>query len=82
MDVFWQEITIIANSDFGKWLPISPFQKFIASWEGINVIRPYLGYVNWFIPIGQCLVFLTGWLVAIAFFYAIMAALRYLNIVD
>lgn len=82
IDSFWLQLTIIANTDLGQWLPVSPFQRFIASWEGLNNIKPYLGYVNWFLPIGQCLSFLGGWLIAIGIFYSIMAFLRYMSVID
>lgn len=77
----WLILTEFANSDAGAWLPISPFQRFIANWEGLSVIRQYIGYINWFVPIGTIIDILTIWLVAIGVFYGVMAILRWIKIV-
>lgn len=75
-------VSEFVNSDMGKWLPVSPIQKFLHTWDGLPVIQKYLGYVNWFLPVSTVLEILTIWLVAIGFFYGFMALMRYLNIVD
>lgn len=58
-------------------LPISPFQSFISSFSGLD----YLGYLNWFFPVGTCLQIGAAWLVSVAAFYIIMAALRWAKVV-
>lgn len=77
----WLLLTEFVNSDAGKWLPVSPIQRFLASWDGFSVIRQYLGYLNWFIPISTLLDILVVWLAAIGVFYAVMAILRWMRIV-
>lgn len=77
----WLLLTYFANSDMGWLLPISPFQRWIAGWDGWEVIEKYMRWINWFIPIGTLLNILAIWLSAIAVFYAIMAILRWVKIV-
>lgn len=77
----WLLFTYFANSDAGQWLPISPVQRYISSWSGIDVIRSYLKYVNWFIPVSTILNILSIWLAAIAVFYTVMAILRWVKVV-
>lgn len=77
----WALLTQFANSDAGKWLPISPFQRFIASWDGLTTIRQYLGYLNWFIPLSTIIDIMAIWLGAIAVFYMVMAILRWIRVV-
>lgn len=80
-DVLWALLTEYVNSDAGSWLPVSPFQRFLANWDGLDVIRTYMGYVNWFVPIGTIIDILTFWLIAIGIFYAIQAILRYIRLI-
>lgn len=78
----WVLFTYLANyTEVGKYLPISPFQRFFENWDGWNVIAKYMKYVNWFVPIGTMLQILTFWGAAIGVFYAIMAILRWVKIV-
>lgn len=78
----WLLFTYLANyTEIGKLLPISPFQRFLANWDGFEVIQKYLAYVNWFVPISTILDILTIWLGAIAIFYAVMAILRWVKVV-
>ena len=39
-------------------LPLSPFQQFIDQFRAL----PYLGWLNWFFPVGDCLVVMLAWL--------------------
>lgn len=77
----WLLLTEFINSDAGAWVPVSPFKKWVLNWDGWNVIRKYLAWVNWFIPISTLIDIMIGWLAAIAAFYAIMAILRWMKIV-
>lgn len=78
----WVLFTYLANyTEVGKFLPISPFQRWIAGWDGWEVIAKYMRWINWFVPVGTILQILTIWLTAIAVFYAIMAILRWVKIV-
>ena len=58
-------------------LPISPFQEFIANFAGL----PYLGWLNWFFPVGDCLVVMAAWLVAVGLFYLYSIAMRWLKMI-
>ena len=49
-------------------LPLSPFKEFIDKLEDI----PFLGYLNYFIPVGTCLKIGAAWLSAIALFYLVL----------
>ena len=70
-------ITLVLGVILIGILPVSPFRQFINSIGAI----PYMGYVNWFFPVGQCLTILTAWVAAIAIFYGISWILRQLNII-
>lgn len=58
-------------------LPVSPFQGVIDALEA----TPYLGYLNWFFPVGRCLTVMISWGSAILVFYGISWILRQLNII-
>ena len=58
-------------------LPVSPFQAVVQSLEE----TPYLGYLNWFFPVGRCVGVLTAWGVAIGVYYGISWILRQLDII-
>lgn len=56
-------------------LPLSPFQQYISYFENL----PFLGWLNWFVPIRAGLVVLGSWLGAIAIFYIYSIALRWVK---
>lgn len=58
-------------------LPISPFQSIV---ETIGE-TPYLGYLNWFFPVGRCITALMAWATAIGIYYGISWILRQLDII-
>ena len=58
-------------------LPVSPFQSIVQSLDE----TPYLGYLNWFFPVGRCLTALVSWCAAIGVFYGVSWILRQLNII-
>lgn len=57
-------------------LPTSPFTGFNYLVSQI----PFLGYLNWFVPIPQIIVILEGWLAIVAIYYGILFALNYVGI--
>lgn len=78
----WVLFTYLANyTEIGKLLPISPFKRWLAGWEGFDTIRSYLGYINYFVPISTIIDILVIWLAAIGVFYTVMAILRWVRIV-
>lgn len=59
-------------------LPDSPFKAFI---DGLGEL-PYLGYLNYFFPVQTCISILLAWTGAIALFYIVSAALRWVKAID
>lgn len=59
-------------------LPDSPFRPFIDALADV----PYLGYLNYFVPISDFLILLSLWGTAITMFYAVSALLRLVNAID
>lgn len=58
-------------------LPADPIRPFIDS-----LSLPYLGYLNWFVPIGTFINILTAWGVAITLWYVWSSLARFLHMVD
>lgn len=59
-------------------LPLSPFTGVIDQLAAL----PYLGYINWFIPIGKMLQIGMAWLAAIALYYAYSVIARWLKLIS
>ncbi len=59
-------------------LPTSPFQSFIEACENL----PYLGWLNWFIPVGQMVAIGEAWLVAVGLFYLYSIILRWIRAIS
>lgn len=58
-------------------LPLSPFQQFIDKFRDL----PYLGWLNWFFPVGDCLVVMLAWLGAVGLFYLYSILMRWLKMI-
>lgn len=59
-------------------LPLSPFTSFLDRFKDL----PFLGYLNWFIPVGDILKVLIAWLSAIALFYVYSVVLRWIKAIS
>ena len=59
-------------------LPDSPFRGFIDSLGTI----PFLGWLNWFVPISDFLRLLAVWGVAVGLFYVYSVVLRFINAIE
>jgi hypothetical protein len=59
-------------------LPTSPFSAHISALAGL----PYLGILNWFVPIGAMVAVGAAWLAAVAVYYIIMIILRWLKAIE
>lgn len=59
-------------------LPDSPFRHFIDNIDSI----PYIGYLNYFIPVSDFVALLTVWTTAIGLFYVVSAILRTVNAIE
>lgn len=58
-------------------LPTSPFAKYISMFENL----PYLGILNWFIPVGTIVKVGLSWLTAIALFYVYSIIMRWVKMI-
>ena len=57
-------------------LPVSPFLPVIQELGSL----PYLGYINWVLPIGDFIKIGTAWLAAIALYYMYMVVARWVKL--
>lgn len=68
-------------NNFGQMLisvlPISPFKQFLDDFSSI----PYLGYLNWFLPVGTFIKVGAAWLGAIAIFYLYSIIMRWVKMI-
>ena len=58
-------------------LPLSPFTQFIDLFRNL----PFLGYLNWFFPVGDCLKVMAAWLTAVGLFYLYSILMRWLKVI-
>lgn len=58
-------------------LPLSPFSAAIASLGEV----PYLGYINYFVPVGTILKIGAAWLGAITLFYLYSVLARWVKLI-
>ena len=58
-------------------LPTSPFQGFISYLSSV----PYLGYINWFIPMGTIISITVTWTTAIGLYYLYSIVMRWIKVI-
>ena len=67
---------------FANWvlglLPRSPFTQ-IQSF--LSPIEPYLGYLNWFVPVNWILSVMLLWLTAVGLFYLYSVIMRWIKLI-
>ena len=56
-------------------LPVSPFQAFVQYFAQI----PFLGAVNYFLPIPEMLAVIEAWLIAVSVIYGILFVLNHVG---
>lgn len=61
-----------------KLFPLSPFRGIINSIEKL----PYLGYINWFLPISEMLGVAALWLTAITVYYIYSVVARWVKLIS
>lgn len=59
-------------------LPRSPFSEFIGYFENL----PYLGWLNWIVPIKEILLVFSAYLAAVAVYYLWSIVLRWIQAID
>lgn len=77
MIAFMKEMLDTFLSAILSVLPLSPFASVIDSLEQL----PYLGYINYFVPVGAILKIGTAWLTAIALFYLYSVLARWIKLI-
>jgi hypothetical protein len=60
------------------FLPDSPFQSFL---EHIGKI-PFLGYLNYFVPVAEIIAVTQLWVTAVGLFYLVQLALRWVKMIE
>lgn len=69
-------VSALLNAVLGL-LPRSPF----ASWIDSFSPPAWIGWLNWFFPVGRCMAIMAVWLVAVALYYAYSIILRWIKVV-
>lgn len=68
-------------SKFGEWLlqvlPTSPFRGYLDSFR--SHFAPFLGYLNYFVPIGDFLNIFGAFLAVVSVFYLYMIIMRWVK---
>lgn len=59
-------------------LPLSPFQPYISYFNA----WPYMGWVNWFVPVKGYLVIWGTWLSSVGLYYIYSAVLRWMKAIE
>lgn len=72
-----QELVTKFGETLVEVLPTSPFRPFV---EKVAEL-PYLGILNWFIPVATLLKIGTAWLTAIALFYVYSIVMRWIKMI-
>lgn len=58
-------------------LPTSPFRQFLDEFSNL----PYLGYLNWLIPVKAITIVMAAWLASITVFYLYSIVMRWLKVI-
>ena len=60
-----------------RLLPTSPFADFIDDFANL----PWLGVLNWFLPVQQILTVMAAWLAAVSLFYVYSVIMRWVKLI-
>lgn len=58
-------------------LPVSPFKQFLEQFANL----PFLGYLNWFVPVRSILIVMGVWLTAVAAFLVYSVIARWVKLI-
>lgn len=58
-------------------LPKSPFAPYIAQFSNL----PFLGYLNWFFPVRECVIVMAAWLGAVLLYYVYSVVARWIKLI-
>lgn len=58
-------------------LPTSPFREFLDQFAEIE----YLGYLNWFVPVGDIIIVMELWLAAVSAYYLYSVVMRWVKVI-
>lgn len=58
-------------------LPTSPFRQFLDDFQNL----PFLGYLNWFVPVRSMLIVVSAWCGAIVLFNMYSIVMRWLKVI-
>ena len=61
-----------------QFLPTSPFVSFIDAMDNL----PYLGWLNWFIPVGSIIAIGEAWLISVGLFDLYSIVLRWVKAIE
>lgn len=77
MLAFFSEMMTAFAAALAKVLPLSPFQQYIQAFGNL----PYLGILNWFIPVSALIKIGAAWLGCIALFYLYSIVMRWVKMI-
>lgn len=75
---FLNKVWYMFKSNLIMVLPYSPFQPFITYLSSV----PYLGYINWFIPMGSIINITVTWTTAIGLYYLYSIIMRWIKVIQ
>lgn len=77
MLAFFSEMMTAFAAALTKVLPLSPFQQYIKAFGSL----PYLGYLNWFLPVASFIKIGLAWLGCIGLFYLYSIVMRWVKMI-
>lgn len=73
-----KKILFIVAKAILAFLPDSPFLVFVVYVKNM----PFLGLINYFLPISECLAILQAWAACIAIFYSYQLVMRLVQMIE
>uniref|UniRef100_A0AAU8B485 Uncharacterized protein n=1 Tax=Dulem virus 72 TaxID=3145783 RepID=A0AAU8B485_9VIRU len=73
-----KKILFVVAKAILAFLPDSPFSVFVGYVQNM----PFLGLINYFLPISECLAIFQAWTVCIAIFYSYQLIMRLVQMIE